>query len=177
MISLSLSKNKITVIPDDISKLKKLRKLNLQRNRIKDLPESICTLVKLKTLHMSHNSIVSTTFPSSFSGLKNLTELSLDNNQLTQVPPQIYALPKLKKLALEANPLNKSYTDDFSIHLSGSATPTPANSLAASAALPANPILAGRRKSLQQRMIIFITLKFMENSKKIPSKLYSVIKI
>ncbi|GAB3013794.1 hypothetical protein GCM10027051_16270 [Niabella terrae] len=72
-------RNRITTIPDQITKLKKLAKLDLNRNTVNYVSEKITEL-------------------------RNLEYLILDNNRLTDIPAKLVSLPSLKKLSLENNP-------------------------------------------------------------------------
>jgi internalin A len=72
-------KNKITEIPDSISRLANLKRLNLADNQIKYLSPEICRLRKL-------------------------TYLNICNNQLTDISEKIANMPSLKELCMEGNP-------------------------------------------------------------------------
>ena len=52
---LSLRNNKIEVIPNNISKLKKLRRLDFRGNLIKELPKEILELKSLERLYLRWN--------------------------------------------------------------------------------------------------------------------------
>ena len=52
------SRNKIKVIPDQISKLKKLSRLNLAKNNVEDISENISELRNLEYLNLSGNNYV-----------------------------------------------------------------------------------------------------------------------
>lgn len=74
-------RNQIKVIPEDISKLKKLTRLNLSNNDISEINDS-------------------------FGQLQNLRHLNLSNNKIKFLPPQVANLPKLEDLLLEGNPFD-----------------------------------------------------------------------
>lgn len=72
-------RNRIKVIPPEISKLKKLAKLDVSNNELCEITDCITEL-------------------------KNIEYLHLDGNKLTDIPAKIVSLPTLKKLYLEGNP-------------------------------------------------------------------------
>jgi internalin A len=74
-------RNQIKVIPEDISKLRKLTRLNLSNNNISEINDS------LGQLH-------------------SLRHLNLSNNQIKFLPPQVANLPRLEDLLLEGNPFD-----------------------------------------------------------------------
>lgn len=86
---LSEIKNEINVIPDQISKLKKLKKLNLCNNKISEIKESLCELKELTDLNLSNNEIKH--LPSKVANLPQLTSLYLDGNPFDTLPPEIVA--------------------------------------------------------------------------------------
>ncbi len=98
--TINLSYNQITKI-DNISKLKKLEKLNLSNNKIKEIGKEIGSLKKLTSLNLADNSLKS--LPASIVNLTNLVMLNLKDNNLTSLPLRIEKLKKLKYLNLENN--------------------------------------------------------------------------
>jgi small GTP-binding protein len=92
---LDLSENKVTTLPAEILRLKKLTQLKLSDNKLTTLPSEIVELKNLTTFYLSGNQL--TTLPAEIGTLKNLTELYLSNNQLTSLPAEIVKL-KLKNL-------------------------------------------------------------------------------
>jgi len=87
LISLSLSNNEISKIPDTIGRLSRIRELNLSFNNITEIPESIGLLTNLRKLDLSGNQIVD--LPKSISKLTKLTHLNLNGNPIGDVPPEI----------------------------------------------------------------------------------------
>lgn len=87
---LVLKKNKLTEIPADIAKLKKLRVLDMSRNKIEAIPPAIGELTELRTLILNQNYIA--TMCSEISNLKNLKVLDLWGNELDELPPEISKL-------------------------------------------------------------------------------------
>ena len=96
-----LDSKRITSIPDEISKLKKLKSLNLDNNKIKKLPESISKLSKLEKLSLANNQIKQ--IPSSIVKILNLSYLDLSNNDLESLPDNIDMLKGLSLLDLRGN--------------------------------------------------------------------------
>lgn len=82
-------KNKITVIPDEILKLKKLATLNVQNNRVNKISEQISTLKNLKTLDLSNNRLVE--LSDKIANMGSLNKLNLSGNPFDMLPPEIVA--------------------------------------------------------------------------------------
>ena len=74
-------------IPESISLLTKLRKLNLSKNNIIELPKSMFLLTNLKYLDLSYNMLDE--IPEDITNLKSLTTLRLQNNQISKIPKTI----------------------------------------------------------------------------------------
>jgi len=100
---LNLRSNKLTSLPESISCLISLKKLNLSANKFTSLPESIGCFTSLKELNLSFNKL--TSLPESIGSLKSLEELKLYSNQLITLPESIGNLTVLKKLLLRNNKL------------------------------------------------------------------------
>ncbi|XP_049887210.1 leucine-rich repeat-containing protein 57 [Pectinophora gossypiella] len=99
--NLDLSKNKISCLPEELSRFKLLKQLNLDTNKIEVLPEAIMNLRKLEMLNVSNNLISS--LPQSFSNLNNLKQVYLNNNRLKQFPTQLLGLTNLEVVELSNN--------------------------------------------------------------------------
>jgi Leucine-rich repeat (LRR) protein len=100
-----LNSKGITVIPNEIYKLKKLKSLNLDSNKIKKLPENIGKLQKLERLSLANNQIKQ--IPSSIVKILNLNYLDLSNNDLESLPENIDKLKCLSLLDLRGNNFSK----------------------------------------------------------------------
>jgi leucine-rich repeat protein SHOC2 len=100
---ISLARNKLDSIPDQIGDLINLDVLSLTDNRLRSLPASIANLVNLRELCVGANKL--TTIPESISQLTNLTTLNLFENQISSIPAHILNLINLKRLNLSGNPL------------------------------------------------------------------------
>jgi Leucine-rich repeat (LRR) protein len=96
-----LDSKRISLIPNEISKLKKLKFLDLDNNKIKKIPESISGLQKLEKLSLANNQIKK--IPSSIVKILNLSYLDLSNNDLEFLPDNINMLKALSLLDLRGN--------------------------------------------------------------------------
>ncbi|KAJ0717456.1 putative virus X resistance protein-like, coiled-coil [Helianthus annuus] len=95
---LSLSRTRISEVPDYIGSLKHLRYLNLSRTNIKELPENIGNLFNLQTLIIFDCQSL-TKLPKSFSKLKKLQHFDFRNTpSLKQFPLGIGELKSLQTL-------------------------------------------------------------------------------
>lgn len=88
----SETKNKISVIPEQIKKLKKLKRLILGNNQILEIKESLSELQNLTHLDLSNNKIKY--LPSTIANLPNLEYLYLEGNPFDLLPPEIVARGK-----------------------------------------------------------------------------------
>lgn len=103
--NLDLSKNKISILPDDISRLKKLKQLNLDSNKLEVLPNSFGSMNKLEIVNISNNMI--SVLPQSFANLSNLKQLYLNYNNLTVFPKQLFKLRHLEVVELPNNKITE----------------------------------------------------------------------
>ena len=102
-LSLNLSKNQLTNLPESISKLSNLKHLYLSENQLTNLPESISKLSNLSSLELNENQLMN--LPESISKLSNLDYLNLSENQLNNLPESISKLSNLTCLFLNENQL------------------------------------------------------------------------
>ncbi|MFV0379769.1 MAG: leucine-rich repeat domain-containing protein [Anaerorhabdus sp.] len=124
LILLKISQSKITKLPEDIGKLKKLETLDLsieETGLLTELPEGITELENLKNLYVSKNFNVSnikedsftgiiypiTKLPSGLNKLKNLEVLQLDNLMLKEIPEELSELSKLWYLRFDYNEVSE----------------------------------------------------------------------
>lgn len=102
--SLDLSDQKLTQLPNDITKLTNLEKIDIGSNPNLDLVQAFDILKQienLKILWLTEGKIK--TIPNNISELKNLEEIWLDDNELTSFPEPIKQLRNLKYLRLFSN--------------------------------------------------------------------------
>ena len=91
-------------LPDDISSLKSLSRLNLAKNQIDGkIPRSLCQIGTLTALDFSENNF-SEDLPDCLNNLRALTTLNVQKNLLTGIlPTTINAWPLLQRLDLSDN--------------------------------------------------------------------------
>jgi hypothetical protein len=102
LTELDLSKNEISKIPHELSKLINLNTLDLSSNNIKQLPEAISQLAKLRSLNLNNNQIE--VLYGFISKLTNLAELSVADNNLKALAPKIGDMSSLKDIDFSNNP-------------------------------------------------------------------------
>jgi len=101
--SLSLYKNQLSALPEEIGKLTELTHLYLYNNQLSALPEEIGNLTNLRELDLDNNRLPA--LPEEIGNLTELTHLNLSNNQLTALPEEIGNLTELRELDLDNNRL------------------------------------------------------------------------
>lgn len=89
---------------DHISECELLVSLDLSRNKLTEIPYEIEYLEHLKHLNLSHNKITDAETVD-FSACTQLTHIDLSNNKLTQIPDELLALQQLEVLNIENNPI------------------------------------------------------------------------
>ncbi|KAG2437978.1 hypothetical protein HXX76_005592 [Chlamydomonas incerta] len=100
----SLFTNKIPYIPrSTISVWTRMDRLSLQRNQLTEVPEEICHMAALEHLWLYGNKL--TKLPDSLGQLKKLSKLWVNNNQLTSLPESLGACESLEELYLANNKL------------------------------------------------------------------------
>ncbi len=82
-------RNKIKIVPNDISKLKHLKRLNLSNNQLESISESLSTLNKLTYLNLCNNKL--TDISEKIANMPSLSEICLDENPFDMLPPEIVA--------------------------------------------------------------------------------------
>jgi len=93
LVSLNLSHNRLSSIPDSIFGFLHLRELNVSHNNLSELPPSICLLDKLRKMNVSDNQI--SRLPLGIEQLQSLEKLNLMNNPLLHIPLALGGLPRL----------------------------------------------------------------------------------
>ncbi|XP_053600964.1 leucine-rich repeat-containing protein 57-like [Plodia interpunctella] len=103
--NLDLSKNRISFLPEDISKFKQLKQLNLDTNKLEVLPNTLSNLKKLELLNVSNNSL--SVLPQTFTNLNNLKQIYLNNNRLKEFPLELLKLHNLEVVELSNNKITE----------------------------------------------------------------------
>lgn len=104
LVTLRLWHNKITYIPDHISKLHSLEKFDVSWNRLRKLPTRLFYCTKLSHLDVSHNRL--TSLPCEVGILQGLQFFSAGFNSLETLPEELFSCKKLKTLILGNNCLS-----------------------------------------------------------------------
>eukprot|EP00058_Branchiostoma_floridae_P003871 XP_002589359.1 hypothetical protein BRAFLDRAFT_77808 [Branchiostoma floridae] len=102
---LDVSDNNLTSIPEAIGRLQKLYRLDAYSNMLTRLPQAIGSLQKLTHLYIYDNQL--TEMPSGVCSLPNLEVLSVGNNKLSTFPPGVEKLQKLRELYINGNQLTE----------------------------------------------------------------------
>jgi hypothetical protein len=102
---LNLSQKGLTELPQEIGKLKNLKRLYLNHNQIRDFSDAIAELKNLTYLNLNNNKI--SEIPNVIAELKNLTYLNLSNNQISEISNIIAELKNLTKLFLTYNQISE----------------------------------------------------------------------
>ncbi|MDX2217385.1 MAG: COR domain-containing protein [Oculatellaceae cyanobacterium bins.114] len=98
------SKNQLTEVPEAIASLTQLQELDLSGNKLTELSEAIASLTQLQSLDLSNNQL--TELPEVITSLTQLQSLDLGKNQLEILPNSLTNLTKLTALHLWRNPLS-----------------------------------------------------------------------
>jgi hypothetical protein len=99
---LNLSGNALSTLPDDLSRLSKLRVIFCSGNRFTELPEVLSSCVQLEMVGFKQNSIRAVA-PAALS--PGLRWLILTDNQIAALPDSIGSCTRLQKLMLAGNQL------------------------------------------------------------------------
>lgn len=82
-------KNIIKTVPDEISNLKKLKKLNLANNQLVNISEKLSELHQLIYLNLCNNKL--TDISEKIANMSSLREICLEKNPFDMLPPEIVA--------------------------------------------------------------------------------------
>lgn len=106
----------LTEFPKALLEMPNIHSINLTNNEISIIPENIDVLSNLKVLSLGGNQI--TELPEAITRLTNLSDLNLSNNKIRHLPENILDLTNLKSIILTKNPIKFLQTDKKS-NLSG----------------------------------------------------------
>lgn len=106
LTSLQVTNTSISVIPEEIGRLKNLKKLDLhsfswkegKESKIRELPEEVWNLTNLENLNLSETQIQE--LPKELGKLINLKELNLNGTQIQELPKELGNLSNLEELDL-----------------------------------------------------------------------------
>ncbi|KAE8300046.1 Volume-regulated anion channel subunit LRRC8E Leucine-rich repeat-containing protein 8E [Larimichthys crocea] len=101
LVTLRLWHNRITYIPDHMSKLHSLETLDVSWNKIRKLPSRMFYCTKLRHLDVSHNQL--TSISSEVGILQGLQFFSAAFNTLETLPEELFSCKRLKTLLLGNN--------------------------------------------------------------------------
>ena len=82
-------KNRISIVPNEISNLKKLKRLNLSNNQLVNISENLSHLHKLNYLNLCSNNL--TDISQKIANMPSLNEICLEGNPFDMLPPEIVA--------------------------------------------------------------------------------------
>lgn len=102
---LNLSGKGLTAVPASVIKLVNLEKLNLSNNKISVLPKELSGLKKLKSLNLTANAF--TSFPVVVTSIASLEDFEISFNNILSLPKEITALAKLKRVSASKCGLKK----------------------------------------------------------------------
>ncbi|WP_062260954.1 leucine-rich repeat domain-containing protein [Endozoicomonas arenosclerae] len=93
-------------LPEDMGRLSRLKSLDCRNNQLTAIPECLCTaeMPKLRGLFLSQNLIQMA--PDDMSQLSHLRVLDLYDNKLSELPEGITTLPRVRTLYLGSNQLS-----------------------------------------------------------------------
>ena len=102
---LSITKEKLYKVPEEIREYKDLKELRLDKNRIDKIPDWLGELSKLETFSAERNRL--DLFPQAILELKNLRYLYLGDNLIPAIPIDIDNLGNLEWLGFWSNLIRK----------------------------------------------------------------------
>lgn len=105
ILSLDISCNRLTVLPQNIGNLVSLKILNISNNQLAELPDSLKKCTELQALCMAKNYLKS--LPEKIGNFKALLKLDLSQNQLSELPASIGSCPVLEWLNIGNNKLTE----------------------------------------------------------------------
>lgn len=104
---LLVAHNLLTSVPDIVSNLTHLTRLDFSNNSITFVCDAITSLPSLTHLLLRNNRITDDDLPKDMIGMKSLRTINLSGNNLTCVPPQLLDVSSLRNLYLGANDITR----------------------------------------------------------------------
>jgi Leucine-rich repeat (LRR) protein len=101
--AITLAKNKLDAVPNELARFIHLEYLDLSRNRLAKLPDFLSSMTQLKSLDLSKNRL--DIFPLVLTRIASLERLILNRNQFDRLPESIETLQNLKYLDLWDTPV------------------------------------------------------------------------
>jgi len=101
--NLVVTNNLLSAVPDIVSNLTNLTRLDFSNNSIKLVCDAITSLRSLTHLYLRNNLITENDLPKDMIGMRSLHTLNLSGNRLTCLPPQLLDISSLRNLFLGAN--------------------------------------------------------------------------
>lgn len=98
LLELDISRNRLKVLPPEISQLKGLKRLLADRNKMVTLPKEIGDLESLEELVLNRNEL--TELPMEIGNLKSLRRIDLWSNNIQNLPHTMREIPHLKEVDL-----------------------------------------------------------------------------
>lgn len=99
LVVLALDSNRLTCLPDCLSRLSRLQKLSADSNRLEALPGAVGALGELRALSLRGNRL--TALPAALGACGRLEEVDCSVNPLAEIPPGLSRLGSLRTLLLD----------------------------------------------------------------------------
>lgn len=101
--AITLAKNKLDSVPNELARFTNLEYLDLGRNNLERLPDFFGSMQQLKSLDLSRNKFQ--IFPLVITRIPSLERLVVNRNQFDRLPESIEALQNLKYIDLWDTPV------------------------------------------------------------------------
>ena len=96
----------LTELPEWIGNLTELEELILRHNRITELPDSISNLIQLKGLSLNHTDLIK--LPEDIGNLENLEWLDIHGTYVERLPRSLANIPNLKSLRVDGSTMSQN---------------------------------------------------------------------
>lgn len=100
---LNMSNNHLEELPLSLSSMPKLRILNCSINRLSTLPRGFGAFPVLEVLDLSYNNLSEHTLPGNFFMMETLRALYLGDNDFEFIPPEVKNLKNLQIVSTDVN--------------------------------------------------------------------------